>query len=133
MATTFNILLFLAVVALALNVGCGIFDPTNTQCSTPMNDILTGSSNAVSTQLYLLLGILAAIGIGGAILFGTLSFPNPYAIFAGITLAIVQLAVIPSAGFTLLGIPEPFSTFLSGIFVLAWYFAAYNSFKGGEA
>jgi hypothetical protein len=136
MGATFNIMLFLGTLAFAVQLGCGYFgnnsllDPN--QCSTPYNDIVTNGFNAVNSQFITLLTVFVAIGLTGAIFVGSVSFPNPYAIFGLITYAIVIMGVLPSAGFAVLGVPEPYNGFLVGMFKLAWLFAALAGYRVGD-
>jgi hypothetical protein len=136
MAATLNILLFLAMIAFSLNLGCSFFganslaDPA--QCSTPLNDILTNGYGAIYTQFWAILIGMAALGLAGAIAVGTFSFPNPYAIFGLLTLAIVQLAILPASGFALLGVPALYNSFLVGVFDLGWLFAALSGYRVGD-
>lgn len=123
-----SMLLFLFFVAFSLQLGCQIFGPNSlqdpTQCNTPLQSILNGR-DAIKAALAFL------FSPGGAIILaGTLFFPNPYIIFAGITSLFLNFAILPESGFTVLGIPEPFNAFFVGIFNLFWIIGVFGLFKG---
>lgn len=138
-----NLLIFSIVIALFGQVASqsGFSGASTTVLDLVLNCQLTSETtttcgaDVVDYNLYTLLftGITGIFVLGGiAAVIGTISFPNQFALFAGVAASLaLTFAVMPYALFNFL--PFPANALLTIVYSVGVFLGVLNWFKGGTA
>lgn len=120
-----NILIFCLLFSFGMQIYCTAGD---TSC--PYNSAYSNMINQVPANIRE--SIATVTGLAGlVILVGVVLFPNPYLIFAGITVILAAFPFNVFLGGTS-GLPSEISGLIGGILGLAFFLAILSWYKGGD-
>lgn len=92
---------------------------------------MVGLSTAGGT-LYTEFLILLGVGVVTSLVVGLFSFPNPYAIFSGITVLILGFFTLPIDLLTSTTLPLQIKLFVGGVFGIMYILSVLGWFHGGQ-
>jgi hypothetical protein len=129
-----NIIVFGILFAFALTQYCSYPMAEGATCPYQFNyDSLTSGLNLnLQSMLATLATPTGALG-AAAILLGTTFFPNPYLIFIGVAIALINISnTLGSIFGSQSGIPDPISGLTSGVLMVCFCLAAWSWYAGRD-